>query len=90
MQLDPAADWAFAIDPSTFKFTNTGATDLPSPIFDEGLPPVSITVEGCAIEWGTAGDLFADVPPQSPSCTGDRETITLTPYGVSIHALTFH
>jgi hypothetical protein len=84
LQLDPAADWAYAIDPSTFQFANTGETDLPSPIFDENLPPVSITVDGCLVEWATAGDLFADAPPQSPSCTGDRQTLKLTPYGVSV------
>jgi len=81
-QFEATAAWNFAIDPSTLKF-NQGSTsgNLPSPIFDSHLPPVSITATACAIQWNTTGSLVATSPPQSPKCTGGQQTITLTPYG---------
>jgi len=81
-QFEATAAWNYAIDPSTLKF-NQGSTsgNLPSPIFDSHLPPVSITVTACPIQWATSGSLVATSPPQSPKCTGAHQTITLTPYG---------
>lgn len=85
LQLDATSPWAYAIDPSTAEFiTNTPDDNkLPSPIFDNGLPPVSILVSACRIDWATAGDAWVEVPPQNATCKGDTEKITLTPYGVS-------
>ena len=82
-EFDATAIWNFAIDPSTATFSyNDGSGDLPSPIFDSGKPPVSISVKACAVNWATTGNLVATNPPQSPSCTGAQTTITLTPFGV--------
>jgi len=83
-QFDATSPWAYAVDPSTaeFKFAEPDGS-LPSPIFQEGRPPVSITVSACRIEWALAGDTFVDVPPQNATCVGEEEKITLTPYGVS-------
>jgi len=81
-QFEATAAWNYAIDPSTLKF-NQGSTsgNLPSPIFDSHLPPVSISVTACPITWNTSGSLVATSPPQNPKCTGAQQTITLTPYG---------
>ncbi|KAG7094358.1 hypothetical protein E1B28_007958 [Marasmius oreades] len=83
LQFKAAGPWQYAIDPSTFKFVNTPPTNgtLPSPVFDSGKPPLSITVTACLINWPTAGDTFAASPPQSPACTGAKTTITLRPFG---------
>jgi len=81
-EFDATADWNYAIDPSTATFnSNDGSADLPSPIFDSGKPPVSISVKACAIDWSTTGNLVATNPPQNPSCTGGQTTITLSPFG---------
>lgn len=83
-ELDATSAWAYAIDPSTAKYVYTPPAGgvLPSPIFDEGLPPGSITVSACSIKWGLAGDTFVNVPPTKPKCIGGVETIVLNPYGV--------
>lgn len=84
-QLEATAAWNYAIDPSTLKFQQAPTSgNLQSPIFDSHLPPVSITVTACPIQWNTTGSLVATSPPESPKCTGSQKTITLTPYGVSL------
>ncbi|PBK71367.1 hypothetical protein ARMSODRAFT_911237 [Armillaria solidipes] len=82
-ELDATSAWTYAIDPSTAKYVYAPPAGgvLPSPIFDEGLPPGSITVSACSIKWGLAGDTFVNVPPTKPKCTGSVETIVLNPYG---------
>lgn len=83
-ELDATSAWAYAIDPSTAKYVYAPPAGgiLPSPIFDEGLPPGSITVSACSIKWTLAGDTFVTVPPTKPKCIGGVETIVLNPYGV--------
>ena len=85
LQLDAAGPWQYAIDPSTLTFhgrTPTGGK-LPSPVFDSGLPPFTITAVACQIEWAVAGDTFAAAPPTEPACVGPATNITLWPFGVS-------
>lgn len=84
LQFEAVAPWQFAIDPSTLKF-NPGITPpaLPSPIFDSGKPPLTISVTACPIVWAVAGSTFAAAPPTNPNCTGPATMITLSPYGVS-------
>jgi len=80
------ATWQYAIDPSTLTFHNNPPSGgkLPSPIFDSGKSPLTITVKACKVNWSVAGDTFAASPPQSPaSCTGATTTITLAPYGTT-------
>ncbi|KAI0717992.1 hypothetical protein C8T65DRAFT_99370 [Cerioporus squamosus] len=85
LEFDPTAAWQYAIDPSTLTFhadTPEGGK-LPSPVFDSGLSPFTISVSACPIEWDLAGDTFAAAPPESPACTGSPVNITLSPYGTT-------
>ncbi|KAG6835645.1 hypothetical protein H0H93_016233 [Arthromyces matolae] len=84
LEFDATEAWQYAIDPATLKFSNVppASGKLPSPVFDSGLSPLSITVTACPISWATAGDTFASAPPTNPACTGAQKTLTLTPYGV--------
>ncbi|KAL0946134.1 hypothetical protein HGRIS_012399 [Hohenbuehelia grisea] len=85
LEFDATASWQYAIDPATLKFVNKppASGKLPSPVFDAGQPPVSITVTSCPINWSTAGDTFAAAPPTNPACTGSQRTITLSPFGAT-------
>lgn len=83
LEFDATATWQYAIDPATLQFHTTSPTSLPSPIFDSGKSPLSITVTACRIDWAIAGDTFAAPPPTNPACTGGNTTLTLTPLGVS-------
>lgn len=84
LEFDATAAWEYAIDPSTLVFNANPPTNgtLPSPIFDFGLSPYTITATACPITWGLAGDTFATSPPENPACTGAPVNITLSPYGV--------
>lgn len=84
LEFDATANWQYAIDPATLKFSQTPPASgvLPSPIFDSGLTPLKITVTACLIHWAIAAPTFAASPPTLPACTGPPTTITLTPYGV--------
>ncbi|KAJ7935218.1 hypothetical protein B0H13DRAFT_1700191 [Mycena leptocephala] len=84
--LPAAADaWQFAIDPDTLAFTNTPPMSgvLPSPIYDAGLPPFTLSVSACPIDWPVAGDMFAAPPPENPTCLGAFQNITLWPFGAA-------
>ena len=86
LEFDATAAWQYAIDPSTLTFhaSTPEGGKLPSPVFDSGLSPFTISVSACPIEWDVAGDTFAAAPPESPVvCTGSPVNITLSPYGVS-------
>ncbi|KAF8892910.1 hypothetical protein BD779DRAFT_1765810 [Infundibulicybe gibba] len=89
LEFDATTAWQYAIDPATLKFNNAppASGKLPSPVFDSGKPPLTITATACSIAWSTAGDTFASAPPTNPTCTGAQKTITLTPYGVSSRSL---
>ncbi|KAJ7630349.1 hypothetical protein FB45DRAFT_1003492 [Roridomyces roridus] len=79
----PAADWQYAIDPSTLGFSSSEPESLPSPIFDSGLTPLKITVTACLINWAIAAPTFAASPPTNPACVGSPKNITLTPFGAT-------
>ncbi|EIW84902.1 hypothetical protein CONPUDRAFT_117150 [Coniophora puteana RWD-64-598 SS2] len=86
LEFDANAPWQYAIDTTTLAFASNLPTQngtLPSPIWDTGLPPVSMTVTACPIDWALAGTTYAAVPPTSPSCTGNPTNITLWPYGAT-------
>lgn len=87
LEFDATAPWQYAIDPATLKFSNKAPASgiLPSPIFDAGQPPFTITATACRINWSTGGDTFAAPPPTNATCTGAQTTITLWPFGVSLH-----
>ncbi|KAI0794110.1 hypothetical protein C8Q74DRAFT_1194135 [Fomes fomentarius] len=83
LQFDATGPWQFAIDPSTLTFHGSmpSGGKLPSPIFDSGLPPFTITATACSIDWAVAGDTFAAAPPTNPACKGPATNITLWPFG---------
>ncbi|KAJ7582533.1 hypothetical protein C8J56DRAFT_955050 [Mycena floridula] len=85
LQLDATEPWQYAIDPTTVKFHNEPPKSgkLPSPIFDYGMSPLSITVTACEIEWPVDGDMFAASPPQNASCIGRETTLKLSPFGAT-------
>ncbi|KAF5353734.1 hypothetical protein D9758_008623 [Tetrapyrgos nigripes] len=85
LQYDPAEAWEYAIDPSSLVYHHDTPTsgNLPSPIFDSGLPPTRITASACLIDWPLAGDTFASSPPENPECVGPRRVITLWPFGAT-------
>ncbi|KAI0320993.1 hypothetical protein OF83DRAFT_1168834 [Amylostereum chailletii] len=86
LQFEATGTWQYAIDPSTLQFHNEGSPasgTLPSPIFDTGLPPFTITATACQIDWDVAGDTFAASPPTNPTCTGAKTNITLWPFGAT-------
>ncbi|CDO69653.1 hypothetical protein BN946_scf184851.g41 [Trametes cinnabarina] len=86
LEFDAATSWQLALgDPTTFVF-NGGTPQggkLPSPVFDSGLPPFTITAQACPIEWDVAGDTFAASPPENPTCSGPVKNITLWPFGAT-------
>ncbi|KAJ7189546.1 hypothetical protein GGX14DRAFT_547061 [Mycena pura] len=85
MQFMPAGAWQYAIDPATLAFNNKPPASgvLPSPIYDAGLPPVTIKVSACPIDWPVAGDTFAAPPPENAACLGRFRNITLWPFGAA-------
>ena len=85
LEFDATAPWQYAIDPDTLVFHGGAPAGgvLPSPVFDAGQPPYTISVSACAIDWALAGDTFAATPPTDPACTGPVTNITLWPFGVS-------
>ncbi|KAF8915766.1 hypothetical protein CPB85DRAFT_1432774 [Mucidula mucida] len=86
LQLDPVGAWQYAIDPSTAKYhydSRSESNALPSPIWESGRPPVSISVLACLIDWPLAGDTFPADPPEDPECVGEEKIIALTPYGAT-------
>ncbi|OBZ73690.1 hypothetical protein A0H81_05963 [Grifola frondosa] len=85
LEFDATEAWQYAIDPSTLKFNSAVPTGdkLPSPIFDSGLPPFTITATACPVNWTIAGDTFAAAPPTSPACVGPTTDITLWPFGAT-------
>ncbi|KAI0358002.1 hypothetical protein OH77DRAFT_1580683 [Trametes cingulata] len=85
LEFDATAPWQYAIDPSslTFHGGSPSGGKLPSPIFDSGLPPFTITATACPIDWSVAGDTFAAAPPVNPACTGPATNITLWPFGAT-------
>ncbi len=86
LEFDATGPWQFAIDPSTLTFHGSAPSGgkLPSPIFDSGLPPFTITATACSVDWAVAGDTFAAAPPTNPACKGPATNITLWPFGVRI------
>ncbi|KAI0028293.1 hypothetical protein K488DRAFT_58962 [Vararia minispora EC-137] len=85
LQFEATAPWAYAIDPTKLTFHNTlpASGSLPSPVFDSGLSPLTITAVACPIDWPIAGSTFAAPPPVKPSCTGTAQNITLSPLGTT-------
>jgi DUF1680 family protein len=83
-QYDVTSDWSYAIDTSTLSFHAAPAnTTLKSPIFDSGASPLSISVQGCRVNWSLAGTTFASSPPEKPACVGNKMTLSLVPYGAT-------
>jgi len=85
LEFDAAGSWQYAIDPATVAFhagTPSGGK-LPSPVFDAGGSPFTISVKACPIAWAIAGETFASAPPTNTTCTGPATNITLSPFGTT-------
>ncbi|KAG7095929.1 hypothetical protein E1B28_006612 [Marasmius oreades] len=85
LEYDPAGVWEYAIDPSqlSFHYNPPEGNVLPSPVFDSGKTPMSITATACHIEWPLGGDMFTSNPPKNPECIGENTVITLEPLGAT-------
>ncbi|KAF1815284.1 hypothetical protein P152DRAFT_391965 [Eremomyces bilateralis CBS 781.70] len=92
--MTPSSPWAVAIDPSTLSVHNAGVPEdgsLPNPVWAPGVPPISITVKGCEIEWplygGKTGHVrdgrIPDLPPSKElrKCIGPVQEWKLVPHG---------
>ena len=77
-------EWNVAIDPATVTY-DAGRGSLPSPVFEDGALPMSMTAKGCLIDW----PMFFGAVPGSPipkkdrKCLGNSFDVTLRPYGSS-------
>jgi len=92
LEFDATGEWQWAIDPKTLQVhlpDPSSLPSIPSPIFDSGQSPLSISVTACPIQWMTAGSTFATSPPTNPSCTGANTTLSLMPLGVSFKKICF-
>jgi hypothetical protein len=80
--ITPRSPWAIAIDPSTLRFYAFPNRDeeLPSPIWEENAPPVTIAALACEIDWDISAG-YAASPPVNRSCIGRAFMIGLAPYG---------
>ncbi|GJE91253.1 hypothetical protein PsYK624_074020 [Phanerochaete sordida] len=85
LEFDATVPWQYALDTSSlrFQYSPPASGVLPSPVYDSGLPPMSISATACQIDWSVAGDTFASPPPTSPECTGPTTNITLWPFGAT-------
>ncbi|KAG8769159.1 hypothetical protein FRC12_005137 [Ceratobasidium sp. 428] len=86
LRILPDGPWQYAIDPSTVQYQQT-SEQVNSPVFDRGGSSTSLLVTACLVKWETAGETFADAPPENPECVRPLETIRLIPYGVSLKPL---
>lgn len=80
LQMTPSGPWQYAIDASTIRHERTNER-LSSPVFDLDGSSTALLVSACLVEWGIAGEIFAEQPPENPECVGPLETIRLIPYG---------
>ena len=81
--LTPTTAWNIAIDPSQIKVVrntnSTSSSDVPSPIWDLGGPPIELRVAAVEIDWPVAFDTAAD-PPANPSLIGKPFSARFVPY----------
>ncbi|KAI1499197.1 duf1680 domain-containing protein [Biscogniauxia marginata] len=89
--IEPTGPWNVAIDPSQIRVVvvqqqqqqqrnNSDASELPSPIWDYGAPPVELRVAAVQIDWPLAFDSPAD-PPREPRVTGKPFSARFVPFG---------
>lgn len=80
--LIPTTPWNIAIDPSqiTVVAQDVAPSDLPSPIWDLGAPPVELRIAAVEIDWPIENDTAAP-PPKNPQATGEPFSARFIPYG---------
>lgn len=77
-------EWNVAIDPSTIKYNGIGASDsMANPIFEHNAPANFMTVDGCQIKWDLKMGVTPDRVPTDRTCTSERKTYRLIPYGAA-------
>ncbi|KHN97309.1 uncharacterized protein MAM_04906 [Metarhizium album ARSEF 1941] len=75
--------WNVAIDPTTLRYADARNKRLIDPIFEHAQPPNYMTVDGCEIKWNLYRDTIPDVPPADRTCTGEKKSYRLIPYGAA-------
>ncbi|MBQ8551797.1 MAG: glycoside hydrolase family 127 protein [Clostridia bacterium] len=76
----PKSEWSYGLDDVKFDVLRHGVSDVP---FSSEKPPVTLTASVKKIAWGTE-DGFETVCAKIPASTapmGERETVSLYPYG---------
>ncbi|KAJ6783041.1 hypothetical protein PWT90_01863 [Aphanocladium album] len=82
--INSTKEWNVAIDPSTIKYNGIGAGDkMPDPIFEHNAPANFMTVDGCQIKWDLKMGVTPDRVPSDRTCTSERKTYRLIPYGAA-------
>ncbi|MFB6219055.1 MAG: beta-L-arabinofuranosidase domain-containing protein, partial [Halobacteriaceae archaeon] len=81
-ELYPAEQWAYGLAVDTDSPAGELVRRAPGEVpFSPDAPPVELEVEGAPVEgWGLAGNDAGPVPA-SPTAGGERESLTLVPYG---------
>lgn len=82
-ELQPTAQWAYAVDPNTARYEELDEDkgNLPNPLWTMGAP-TAITVTGCRIDWPMQ-DGFASNPPlgEHRRCVEEAGPVRMVPYG---------
>ncbi|KAI8628037.1 duf1680 domain-containing protein [Xylariaceae sp. FL1651] len=71
--------WNIAIDPSQIKVVNSGVSELSSPIWAFGAPPVELRVAATEISWPITWDTPA-IPPTDPQIKGKPFSARFVPF----------
>ncbi|KAJ6513379.1 hypothetical protein C8R45DRAFT_1068356 [Mycena sanguinolenta] len=82
LQYSPTSPWQYAISTASLVYNgdSTAASTVQSP-FSQDNPLVTISANVCPINWGVVSN-SADAPPTSPAtCTGNKVSVKLVPYG---------
>ncbi|KAJ8090384.1 hypothetical protein PM082_018980 [Marasmius tenuissimus] len=82
LRFDPTASWQYGIETASLKY-NGDASTLQSTPWSRSGAPVSITANGCLVDWNVVTNT-ADGPPSSPaSCKSAKQEVRLIPYGAA-------
>lgn len=75
----PTSIWNIAIDPAQIEVVRQNVTDIPSPVWELGAPPVELRVAAVEIDWPLLHDT-PDIPPINPVAKGEPFSARFVPY----------
>ncbi|KAK1227875.1 hypothetical protein PQX77_009118 [Marasmius sp. AFHP31] len=82
LRFDPTMSWQYGIETASLKY-NGDASTLQSTPWSRSGAPVSITANGCLVDWNVVTNT-ADAPPSSPAtCNSAKQEVRLIPYGAA-------